>query len=88
MTTITEDEWDEKYKPINDHPVQWEDLPKDIRINHLWTEVESDDDNIICICAGNHLVNRLGYWYTENPHDYDVEVEVEIERWQEGDDDD
>ena len=81
MTTIlTEDQWDEQYKPINDGPVDWDDLPKDIHMNHLWTEVDGDDGDTICICSGNHLVNRIGYWWTENPHTYEEVVEIVRER--------
>ena len=79
MTTLTNDEWTEKYKPVNESPVEWDELPKDIHINHLWTQVDGENDTI-CICAGNHLVNRQGYWWTENPHTYEEVVEIVCER--------
>jgi hypothetical protein len=77
MTTLTEDEWSSKYKPINDDLIpDWDEIPEGTTMEHLWTQVEADDS--LAILAGNHYVNRLGYWITEVAHDFEVEVELDI----------
>lgn len=79
MTDITEEYFDEHFKPVLDHVVDWEEVPKEYIPDRLWTQCDGDDDDILCICAGNHLVNRQGYWYTELPHTYDEVVVIHME---------
>ena len=76
---ITEEYWEENFKPVLDHPCEFDEVPKEYIPDRLWTQCDAEDD-VIVICAGNHLVNRQGYWYTEIPHTYDEVVEIQMER--------
>ncbi len=67
------DEWAEKYKPVGRHEESrmFETYGKDLETvlgthpRHVWTWMQGDMSDIIC--AGYHLVNRLGYFITEVP---------------------
>lgn len=69
--TITDSEWITRYRPINEEVLI--DYPIKYPVNQIWTQVEGDDGEIV-VCAGSHVVNRLGYWITEVEHNFDVEV--------------
>ena len=45
--------------------------------NRVWTIVEGDNDTMF-ICAGLHLVNRIGFLVTEEPWE-DPNLEVQLE---------
>ena len=50
------------------------ELFPDIKPEYIWTLVEGDNGEGILI-PGWHLVNRLGYFVCENPHNFeDIEV--------------
>ena len=69
--TITDTQWIAKYRPVNSEVLT--DIPPDTEPEYLWSQVECDDGEIV-VCAGNHIVNNLGYWVTAEPHNYDVDV--------------
>lgn len=81
------DQWAEKYKPVGPEDSQMfetygADLQTVLGTHHryIWTWMQGDHSDIIC--AGYHLVNRLGYYITEvpwtNEDDYCV-VSIEVE---------
>lgn len=41
--------------------------------DHIWTICEDDDDGV-CVANGFRLVNRLGYYVTQNPADGEYAV--------------
>ena len=51
---------------------------------NLWTIVEGDDGQV-CICAGYHLVNRMGYLITDEPWGDEGECYVDDGDWELGD---
>jgi hypothetical protein len=66
------DEWAEKYKPIGAEDNQmFETYGTDLQTvlsthpNHVWTWMQGDMSDVVC--AGYHLVNRIGYYITEVP---------------------
>lgn len=83
--TLTSDEWDDQYAPMN-NPFE-----KDIDLfetygdalefinrmpaEHVWTQVDGDDGGVY-IVNGRHFVNRIGYYFTARPHDPNSLVEV------------
>lgn len=73
MQTITDLEWMEKYKPTHDEVIPDHADVVGTAANRVWTQVEGDNGSIV-IVAGFHVVNYLGYWITQNPHNFDVEV--------------
>jgi hypothetical protein len=76
VTKMTYDEWEEKYKPIQNHidPHQgfrFETFGEELEfikqqpVDRVWTITEADDDLIIT--NGFSFVNRLNYIVTEVP---------------------
>lgn len=45
---------------------------------HIWTLVDSAGNNKLFLLNGWHIVNRLGYVYTEKPWKEGEEIEVEV----------
>lgn len=74
---MTEEQWIERYQPLTDYPVEFEEVPKEYIPDRLWTLIDGDEG--MAIIAGNHLVNRVAYYYTEVPHGYDEIIEIETE---------
>ena len=70
MSEIHWNDWIEKYEPIQDHPIEWDELDKskDNWTDYTWTLVEGDETTEIA--AGMHVVNRLGYFQTQKAHTY------------------
>jgi hypothetical protein len=67
---LTEDEWEERYKPGE----VLEDFPEGTPAHRIWTEIESE--GFWSLAPGTHLVNRTGrYYVSEIPHNFDVFVE-------------
>lgn len=88
---ISDEEWTVTYKPIK-NPVTadascdgemfetyGDDLAFVMNQNPLcvWTYVD-DDNGIPCIVSGYHLVNRIGYFVTENPFEEGSDIYVDI----------
>jgi hypothetical protein len=46
--------------------------------NHIWTLIQADDGDL-WIVSGYHLVNRLGYFVTRQPHEGKGAAEVRVE---------
>lgn len=79
-TLISVEEWDEKYKPMDNHidlNASWEgsmfetygaelEFVRNTPTDRIWTYCEGDNDEILLI-AGYHLVNRIGYFITREP---------------------
>jgi len=80
MRLLTEEEWDAEFTTTSENLLQFDEIPEGTKAKYVWTEVEGDDDDVICISAGFHIVNNLGYWVTHQPHDFEMVVEIEIER--------
>jgi hypothetical protein len=66
------DQWADKYKPVGTGETRmFETYGADLKTvlgthpNYVWTWMQGDMSDIIC--AGYHLVNRLGYYVTEVP---------------------
>lgn len=84
--TITWDELWDKYKPIKNHLDDNASLNGDMfetfgeeldhvrlqKTGHIWTYVDSDDDETFVITSGYHFVNRIGYLITEVSHDDEI----------------
>jgi hypothetical protein len=94
MTTISDNEWTAKYRPIK-NPVDpdascdgdmFETYGEDLayvlnvaKLNPLHVWTYQDDDNgIPCIVSGYHLVNRIGYFITELPCEENDDIYVDI----------
>jgi hypothetical protein len=93
MSAYTEyqgfDQWADKYKPVeHEHGRVFETYGKDLQTvlgtdpRYVWTWMQGDMADLVC--AGYHLVNRLGYYITEVPwtnvEDYCVlSIEVQCE---------
>ena len=92
------EEWDAKYKPVTNHlddnasfdGVMFETYGEELDfvraqpLNKVWTMVDGDNDEVVII-SGYHLVNRIGYFVTENPWEDDISIVVNAGV---GDDDD
>lgn len=66
------DQWATKYKPVGrEDSRMFETYGDDLQTvlathpRHVWTWMQGDMSDIIC--AGYHLVNRLGYYISEVP---------------------
>ena len=78
------DQWIQDYRPITDgngEPTMFETYGKDLDTvlsthpRYVWTYLEGDSGSVIT--QGYHLVNRLGYYITENPSEDDTEYEID-----------
>jgi len=55
-------------------------IANDVEKNkHLWTIIESDDNDNIYYLNGYHIVNRLGFLITKEPWEDNAETIVTIE---------
>ena len=83
----TYDDWAEKFQPIKNHLVKYDQLTfetygEEVEFvqkadnKHIWTEV--DGDNGCYIIAGYHWVNRIHYYITEKPWD---DEDTEVPTW-------
>ena len=83
MTILTYDEWYDKYQPITNTFTGYDEKhfetygeEQDFVLaqpnEKVWTEV--DGDNGTYIVSGQHFVNRIQYYVTENAWEEDVEV--------------
>lgn len=88
---FTEEQWAATYLPVNNpnaadestvfdtvgEDMQW--ISKQIndnKTNHIWTLISGDYDSMH-IVSGVHRVNRMGYYFTEKPHDGShIEIKV------------
>ena len=92
MRKITEDEFYEKFTPIENHlddNASWdncmfetygeeEDFVREQNEQNIWTIVEGDDDTMF-IESGFHIVNRMGYLITEEIWSEDTIVTVDTD---------
>ena len=73
----TYDDWVEKFQPIKNHLVKYDQLQFETYgeeqeyvfaqpDQNVWTEVDGDDGTYII--AGKHFVNRIQYYVTTNPY--------------------
>ncbi len=90
--TLTEDEWEERYKLIPNTLVEdasfggfmfetYGDELEKIRQTpniYIWT-YQDDDDGNPCITSGYHIINRIGYFISENPWDVDTFVRLDLD---------
>lgn len=95
---MSEDEWEEKYKPIKNHLNEnatwngwlYETFGEEIEFVmtqpdlKIWTLYEGDGG--MCIVSGYHWVNRLGYFITEVAFDLNDEVQVIVDDEIDGED--
>jgi len=72
---MTEEEFDARYTTKENHITgEWfyETYGEEVEYiysldyRYVWTYM-SDDEGFICISAGRHLINRIGYVVTEQP---------------------
>lgn len=84
------EEWEEKYKPIKNHFVEYtpyndymfETHGKELEhvkkqgLNNIWTLLDCEDETSY-ICSGYSIVNRNGYFITEIPFNDNEYVEVD-----------
>lgn len=89
MHRLTYDEWFEKYQPIPNEIVEYEQyqfetygdeleyvMQQDDR--NVWTEMDGDDG--VYIVSGYHLVNRIQYYITTVPWIVDTEIPVSLDK--------
>ena len=90
MKKITEDEFFEKFTPVENHlddNAAWdscmfetygkeEEYVRKQDKNNVWTIVEGDDDTMF-IESGYHFVNRMGYLITKEKWVKDTNVTVD-----------
>ena len=80
-TSITEDEWDQQYNPLNDSLLQ--DHGRDLELvmlqpkDQIWTLVEAENEKLF-IRNGYHIVNRIGYYITQKPWFPSDDIVVEV----------
>lgn len=82
---LTDEEWDTEFKPVRNHfnPTadeydteyqMFETYGQELEFvrnsdpSYVWTYMDGDDGGVY-IVSGYHLVNRIGYYITEKPHD-------------------
>jgi len=53
------------YKPTTDEVLEYHQVPAGIDYHNVWTLVQAEDTHLVT--PGWHVVNRLGYYVTENP---------------------
>lgn len=74
MSTMAYFDWVDKYEPVSDEPLEWEDI-KGVDRKYIWTAVETDIDHYLILITGQHIVNHLYFMQCKNPHNYeDIEV--------------
>ena len=90
VRVLTEDEWEEMYRPIKNHlnlnasrcGDMFETFGAELDFvlcqykKYIWTWVECEGNNQTIIVDGFHRVNRLGYFVCEV--DYDIESFQEV----------
>lgn len=95
---ITDDEFD-AYEPINNPFQEGQQLFEtygeelDYVLEHIkehgeqyvWTQLDGDDGGVY-IVNGYHLVNRIGYYITEHPHNLEEYLELCVIEGQEDSD--
>lgn len=67
---ISYEEWEDKYKPIND--TMFDTVDEVIEISqspyHIWTVVDNNPNSVyLDVLPGYRLFNRLGFYVTEIP---------------------
>ena len=65
---ISEDDWDERFKPVGweDGPV--DEVPEGIDAALVWSCADAaDEEDSQLILSGIHSVNRWGYWICSVP---------------------
>lgn len=67
---INHSQWIEQYKPTHENVKN--EVPSGTTASYVWTEIGCDGH--YTIASGYHAVNRIGYWITENPHDFLTDV--------------
>lgn len=67
---MEEAEWMNEFKPTTEDLLP--DIPEGVELNRLWTVIADDGD--IVISAGKRIINSVGYFVTEKPHNFDIEV--------------
>lgn len=73
MRVLSEEQWEEEFIVTTDEMLL--EIPSGTDLRYVWTQVESGND--LAVLSGVHPVNNLGFWITENPHDFAVEVELD-----------
>lgn len=88
MVTLNYDEWVEQYQPITNRYTdngsydntlfEYNELEVDLikctDCENIWTLVSGEDEES-WIIPGLHIVNRMGYFVTNVPHEYkDIQV--------------
>lgn len=72
---LSEEEFDRDFVPVNaskSGTTSYEyDEVKDKDVRHVWTLVESDEDETAYALPGFHVVNAIGYAVTEKPWPHD-----------------
>jgi len=92
---MTDEEWTEAYKPIKNHlddnascggemfetygeELNFVKLMAELNPTRVWTYADDDNGNPF-IQSGYHLVNRIGYFITDNPFDSNHSICVKID---------
>lgn len=88
---LTEDEFWEQYKPVQNHLVgdcsfdgcMFETYGEEVQYvlskideQIVWTILDGSEDDNLYIVSGYHLVNRLGYLITEKPYTKEIEIKI------------
>ena len=90
MVGLTMDLWEEKFKPIKNtfddnasfDGIMFEtygeelDFVRSHYTDHIWTYVDGDGGTYII--NGYHLVNRIGYFVTEEQYDKSLDYEIQV----------
>ena len=90
MESMTEDEFDEKVKLIQNtinpdsswNGCMFETSGKELEFirsvdpKKVFTWIDGEDSNNTFLVSGLHLVNRIGYLVAEKPFIGDVEIEI------------
>ena len=71
---ISEEEWDERFTKTTEEMLP--NLPDGFDPQHVWSVIVSDD--VWTIMAGVHVVNVVGFWITEEAHEFQYFVEDDI----------
>ena len=93
VRVLTEEEWEEKYRPIKNHIYlnaprcgdMFETFGPELDFvlcqdkKYIWTWVECGEDNQTLIVDGFHRVNRLGYFVCEIAYEIESVYEVSLD---------